>query len=165
MSSHLTPKQEAFCLAFMETGNASEAYRRAYSAAKMKSSTVWRKATELLDNGKVTARLNELRSQAAEAARVTLQGHLDDLKRLRDAAAGAEQFSAAIKAEIARGKAAGLYTDKIDLSGGIEINLSGLSEEELDTLEGLLLKTKSDSGGSGESTGTSQSGETTSRIC
>lgn len=96
---------------------------------------------------------------------MTLQGHLDDLKRLRDAAAGAEQFSAAIKAEIARGKAAGLYTDKIDLSGGIEINLSGLSEEELDTLEGLLLKTKSDSGGSGESTGTSQSGETTSRIC
>lgn len=27
----LTQRQEAFCLAFIKTGNASEAYRRAYS--------------------------------------------------------------------------------------------------------------------------------------
>ena len=27
----LTPKQEAFILAYLETGNASEAYRRAYN--------------------------------------------------------------------------------------------------------------------------------------
>ena len=35
----LTPKQEAFCLAYMETGNASEAYRRAYDADNMKPAT------------------------------------------------------------------------------------------------------------------------------
>ncbi|SQE31532.1 Terminase small subunit [Mannheimia haemolytica] len=28
--TELTPKQEAFCLAYIETGNASEAYRQAY---------------------------------------------------------------------------------------------------------------------------------------
>jgi len=30
----LTPKQEAFALAYVETGNASEAYHRAYPPAK-----------------------------------------------------------------------------------------------------------------------------------
>ena len=29
----LTPKQEAFACAYVETGNASEAYRRAYDVA------------------------------------------------------------------------------------------------------------------------------------
>jgi len=59
----VTPKQEAFCLAYVETGNASEAYRRAYDAARMKPGTVNRKAKELLDNGKITARVDELRSE------------------------------------------------------------------------------------------------------
>ena len=59
----MTPKQEAFCLAYVETGNASEAYRRAYDAARMKPGTVNRKAKELLDNGKITARVDELRSE------------------------------------------------------------------------------------------------------
>lgn len=31
----LTIKQEAFCQAYIETGNASEAYRTAYAADKM----------------------------------------------------------------------------------------------------------------------------------
>jgi phage terminase small subunit len=36
----LTVKQENFCLAYMETGNASEAYRRAYNAGKMKPAVI-----------------------------------------------------------------------------------------------------------------------------
>lgn len=36
----LTPKQETFCLAYIETGNASEAYRQAYDAENMKPDTV-----------------------------------------------------------------------------------------------------------------------------
>lgn len=43
-----------------EAGNASEAYRRAYDAGKMKAATVNRKAKELMDNGKITARIEEL---------------------------------------------------------------------------------------------------------
>ena len=34
MAQDLTPKQEAFCLAFLETGNAAQAYRRAYDVAE-----------------------------------------------------------------------------------------------------------------------------------
>ena len=36
----LTPKQERFCQVYIETGNASEAYRAAYNAEKMKPESV-----------------------------------------------------------------------------------------------------------------------------
>lgn len=59
----LTQKQENFCLAYIETGNASEAYRRSFSAGKMKPETVTKRASELLSNGDITGRLGELRKQ------------------------------------------------------------------------------------------------------
>ena len=108
----MTPKQENFCLAYLETGNASEAYRRAYDAGRMKAETIHRKAFGLLEQGKITARLQELRQPAVEAAQVTLTDHLRQLEDLRDKALEAEQFGPAIMAEINRGKAAGLYVER-----------------------------------------------------
>lgn len=115
MSASMTPKQERFCLAYIETGNASEAYRRAYNAGSMKPATVNRKAAELLDNGKVTARLAELRLPAIVSAQMTLEGHLADLKAIRDKAVAGENYSAAVAAEVSRGKASGFYTEKLKL--------------------------------------------------
>lgn len=66
----LTPKQEAFCLAYVETGNASEAYRCTYNAAMMKPTSIRVKASELMSDPRLLARVKELR-----AARQTL---LDD---------------------------------------------------------------------------------------
>lgn len=66
----LTVKQEKFCQAYMELGCASNAYRRAYDASKMKPATVNRKAKELLDNGKVAARVKELREEVNERAMI-----------------------------------------------------------------------------------------------
>lgn len=105
----LTPKQENFCLNYLETGNATEAYRRAYNAGRMKPATVHRKAKALLDNGKIAARLEELREPVRDAALVTLGGHLRDLERIRDGALEAKQFGPAAKAEELRAKACGVY--------------------------------------------------------
>jgi phage terminase small subunit len=118
----LTPKQEAFCLTYVETGNASESYRQAYNAEKMKPETVAKRASELMQDGEVAGRIRELRADAAEAAKVTLEGHLRDLKAIRDKALKAGEFGPAASAEIARGKAAGLYVKKVadvtaDLAG------------------------------------------------
>ena len=60
MAKKLTPKQESFCLAYIETGNASEAYRQAYNAKNMKPETINRKAKVELDKGKIRARVEEL---------------------------------------------------------------------------------------------------------
>lgn len=136
MSISLTMKQEAFCLAYMETMNASEAYRRAYNAGNMAEATIWRKANELVKNGKVTARIEELRQPVIEQAQLTLESHLNTLAALRDKAEAEGKYGPAIQAEISRGKAAGLYSDKIELTGkgGGPIatqNLNELTDEEL----------------------------------
>lgn len=112
----LTAKQEAFCLAYIETNNASEAYRLAYKASKMKPETINRKAAELKDNGKIAARLEQLRAPVRERAQITLESHLERLNHLSLMAEQAKQYSAAIKAEESRGKVAGLYVEKIDHS-------------------------------------------------
>ncbi|MBU9563791.1 terminase small subunit [Burkholderia multivorans] len=113
---NLTQKQENFCAAYIETGNASEAYRRAYDASGMNSASVNRKAKELLDNVKITARITEMRAPVLERAQLTLEQHLADLKRLRDLAEADGKYGPAVSAEISRGKASGLYVEKIELS-------------------------------------------------
>ena len=47
----LTLKQENFCQYYVDIeGNASEAYRMAYNASKMKAESVWTEASLLLSN-------------------------------------------------------------------------------------------------------------------
>ena len=66
----------------------------------------------MIANDNIVARLAELRAPVVKAAQVTLEGHLRDLNVLRDTAAEAGQYGAAITAEVNRGKAAGLYVER-----------------------------------------------------
>lgn len=75
----LTPKQEAFCLAYLKTGNASEAYRQAYNAANMKPDSINVNASKLLANAKVALRLSELNRAAVTDAVMTRQEALERL--------------------------------------------------------------------------------------
>lgn len=123
--NELTQKQENFCLAYIETGNASEAYRKAYNAAKTSEKSVWESASKMLDNPKVISRLEALREQAASRAILTLERHLEELATLRDEARAEGRYSAAIAAEIARGKAAGLYVEQSRTEGEIRMVWAG----------------------------------------
>ena len=78
----LTPKQEKFCLVYIETGNASEAYRQSYNTAKMKPETVNRTAKQLLDNRKISARLDELRAELKQRHVVTIDRVLEEYAKL-----------------------------------------------------------------------------------
>lgn len=89
----LTAKQEGFCLTYLETGNASEAYRRVYDAENMKPETVNKRASELLDNGAIAGRLADLRGPVVKAAQMKLEAHLEALRVLRDKAVEAGQYS------------------------------------------------------------------------
>jgi phage terminase small subunit len=110
----MTPKQEAFAQSYVETGNASEAYRRAYDASRTKPDVVHVKASQLLADGRVAVRVAQLQAKAAERACITLESHLGDLQRLRDVAEQRGQLSAAIAAEIARGKASGVAVERTE---------------------------------------------------
>lgn len=50
-----------------------------------------------------------------------LAGHLQTLGELRDRAIAAGKYGPAIQAEIARGKASGLYVEKVERPGGVEV--------------------------------------------
>ncbi len=107
----LTPKQEAFCQRYIETGNASEAYRLCYDAKAMKPETVNRSAKELLDNRKIAARLDELRAATQAAHGVTIASLLEELEEARRVAKGREQAAAMVQATMGKAKLAGLDRD------------------------------------------------------
>ena len=109
--SGLTPKRERFAQELASGKNPSEAYRAAYDTSRMQVETIRKRASELAQNGDIRGRLSELRKPVAEAIGITLESHLADLRALRDDATEARQFSAAISAEIARGKHAGVVAD------------------------------------------------------
>ena len=84
MINKLSIKQEKFCNYYLECGNASEAYRRVFSCGKMKPESINRKAKELLDNGKITARIVELQAEMQRRSDMTRDeavGILADIAR------------------------------------------------------------------------------------
>ena len=71
--------------------------------------------------------IGELRAEIQEKYGITFEKHIGELAKLREDARAKGAWSAAINAEIARGKAGGLYVDqKLVLSG----NLDNMSEKE-----------------------------------
>lgn len=108
MARKLTIKQEAFCAAYVETGNASEAYRRSYNAGKMKPEVVAVKASELLKSGNVSVRVAELRSEIQARNKITVDSLIEDLKEARLLALATEQPSPMIAATMSMAKLLGL---------------------------------------------------------
>lgn len=84
MSSELTNKQEKFCQLVVELGNNSEAYRQAYNS-KAKPESVNRMAKELLDNLKISSRVQQLRDELEEK---NLWKRLDSVRTLSEIARG-----------------------------------------------------------------------------
>lgn len=108
----LTAKQEKFCQSVASGKSQAEAYREAYDTKKMKDSSVYSNASQLLNRTKIAQRVEELRQPVIEEVGITLKTHLEDLLELRKSAAEDGSFSAAISAEIARGKAAGVHIER-----------------------------------------------------
>lgn len=113
----LTPKQEKFAQEVASGKTQADAYRAAYDAKNMKPETIQKRASELMGNGGITGRVAVLREAVARKAQMTLESHLDDLKVLRNMATKEGQLSVAVTAEIARGKAAGVCVERLELTG------------------------------------------------
>jgi phage terminase small subunit len=94
----LTTKQERFCKSFIETGNASEAYRQSYDCQKMKGPTINRNAVALLDNSKIATRVGELQLNLQKKFEVTVESLSKELDEDRQLARSLGQPGAAISA-------------------------------------------------------------------
>ena len=108
----LTPKQDDFCHKFLELKSASAAYRASYNAANSKPETVHRCATDLLNNPKIAARLDELRAGATKYTEITLEEGSTALRTALEMALESGQSSAATQAAMGLGKLGGLVTDR-----------------------------------------------------
>lgn len=105
----LTPKQERFCHAYIETSNASEAYRQAYAASRMKPATINVKACVLLAGGKVAARVAELRdSIIVKVHGVTVASLLLELEEARQVGKERGQASSMVAATLGKARLAGI---------------------------------------------------------
>lgn len=94
----MTPKQEQFARLYVETGNASEAYRQAYNTDNMKPETVTNEAYKLLQAPDISAMVDGLKAEARQRHAVTVDDLLHELERARAAALAAPtpQSSAAV---------------------------------------------------------------------
>lgn len=71
MGKSLTVKQENFCNYYIESGNASNAYRRAYSCERMKDKQIWEESCKLLSTPKVSQRVKELQEEQKQKSDIT----------------------------------------------------------------------------------------------
>ncbi|MGH9961292.1 MAG: terminase small subunit [Pyrinomonadaceae bacterium] len=78
----LTEKKAKFCVKVVELLEQSAAYRAVYDTSRMKASTVHRKASQLMKNPLVSARVAELRAKAAERAEVNTADVIREAARI-----------------------------------------------------------------------------------
>lgn len=133
----LTQKQEAFVKAYVETGNASEAYRSAYRADGWTTNALNVEACKMLKHPKIVLRLKELQAAAQERHNITVDRLTEmTLSAFQEAqrvnpTSGQMQTSSMIKAAEFLGKLHGLIVDRTELSGGMTMT----HEQRLDELE------------------------------
>ncbi|MBS4043433.1 MAG: terminase small subunit [Chitinophagaceae bacterium] len=78
----LTPKQEAFCQAYVRLGNKTAAYREAYSTENMKPETINRKAFDLFNKGNIRASISELEKELKERNQIDIDELITALSQM-----------------------------------------------------------------------------------
>lgn len=105
--SELTVKQEKFAQLYIELGNASEAYRRAYNS-KAKPESVHVSACRLLDDPNVTLRVQVLKDETKQRHNVTVDSLMIELEEARQLALSTDAPAPAVSATMGKAKLAGL---------------------------------------------------------
>lgn len=119
MMADITQKQEAFAVAFIETGNASEAYRRTHDVgADTKPESIWSAASRCMGDVKVQSRVKELQALARDMAMVSVGSLTEELELARVHAMKDDKgASAAVSATMGKAKLHGLLVDKAEVTG------------------------------------------------
>ena len=127
----LTEMQKKFAHELVSNEGRKYAYQCAIDAGYAKDRS--RQTSYELQNPKhhplVVKYIGEIREEYQKKYAVTFERHITELGKIRQDALAKGAWSAAVNAEVARGKAAGLYIEqKINRTG----KLDDLSEEELE---------------------------------
>lgn len=132
----LTPKQQAFADYYIQTGNATESYKRAYPSCK-KDDTARANASRLLTNANVVG-------YVAEKQKELESNRMADMEEVREFWTEAMRNSEnnmkdRLKASELIARTSGAFLEKIDVNANVtNFNpYQSLSEEELKKLAGV----------------------------
>jgi len=131
LSKTLTDKQRKFALELITNEGRKTATECAVEAGYEKDSAHVR-ASELQNPKKyplVVQYIGELRAEFQKKYEITYENHIAELGKIRNKALDDGAWTAAVNAEVNRGKAAGLYIEQKIIRTG---KLDDLSEEDLD---------------------------------
>jgi len=132
LPKRLTEQQIKFANLLISEQGRKTATACAIEAGYAKESA--RQAASKLQNPKlfplVVQYIGELREEWQKQYEVTFGSHISELAKLRDEARDKKAWSAAVNAEVARGKAAGLYIEQKIIRTG---KLEDLTTEELES--------------------------------
>ena len=135
----LTSKQILFVKELVHNEGKMTATEAAIKAGYPESSA--RQKASMLQNPKyyplVVDYARQLREEIHKKYDVDIHRHFKELQKIREKALEEGSYSAAVQAEVARGKAAGLYIDQKIIKHG---KLDQLTESELDEKIGELMR-------------------------
>ena len=123
----LNPSHKKFCRLYIQGMSGAEAARRA-GFTKHKYGAKAQGSALLRRNPLIANHIIELLQKERERQNVAMESHLTELSRLRDEAVDTGQISSAISAEVSRGRVAGLYVEKKEVTVN---KIESMSDEEL----------------------------------
>lgn len=124
----LTPKQEKFAQEVSSGKSQADAYRAAFNCEKSKPETIWSKASELMADDKVSARVEELKAQLSEKALWTREDSVRILSEIAtDAEASRKDKTGAIK--VLNEMHGYNAPKKIEHSGGVVVSATPKDED------------------------------------
>lgn len=125
----LTEQQMQFALAILEGRSATDAYKSAYNCEKSQITTIYANASRLRNNSNVKAWLEAAKAINLKHCHLTVDAHMAELAKIRDAAFNKANYGAAVKAEMARGQVAGFYISQhLDLTPSEKMTDAELKE-------------------------------------
>lgn len=126
--ANLTPKQQRFVEEYLIDLNATQAAIRAGYSEK----TAYSVGHENLKKPEIQKAIEEAKNQVSKRTELTVDMVVNGLlKEAQDYAEGSTQ-SARVSAWAHLGKHLGMFKDKIEHSGGLELEVKKISDDELD---------------------------------
>lgn len=109
----LTQKQEKFCRVYIETGNATDAYRSAYNVGKMSPTTVNTKACQLAKSGNVAERIQQIQQKHQKRHDISIDSLTEKFLKAEKFAYSKGKPAAAVAAITGLAKLHGLMQQKV----------------------------------------------------
>lgn len=115
--TRLSPRQKIFVKEYLVDLNATQSAIRAGFSAK----TAQEQSSRMLSNVMIQAEIQAEMDKRAEKVAVTAQDVLDSILRIRAKAEAADKHSDALRANELLGKHLKLFTDKVEVSGELNV--------------------------------------------